>query len=92
MKIKLYATIRSLVGASTVEIETPPDARMIDIIQAMIQHWPQLRSELLNEDGTVSERIHLFVNGREVRYMGGLETPIPDDADIRIFPPVGGGT
>jgi molybdopterin synthase sulfur carrier subunit len=91
MKVKLYATFRSLVGANAVEIETPPKARMIDIIQAMVLRWPQLRSELLNEDGTVSERIHLFVNGRDVRYMDGLKMPIPEDADIRIFPPVGGG-
>lgn len=92
MKVKLYATLRSMVGADAVEIASKPDARMIDILHEMIRRWPQLRSELLDEDGAVSERIHLFVNGRDVRYMDGLEMPIPEDADVRIFPPVGGGT
>jgi molybdopterin converting factor small subunit len=41
--------------------------------------------------GELRSNIHIFLNGRDVRYLGGLEMPIPEHADVCIFPPVGGG-
>ncbi len=35
--------------------------------------------------------IHVFLNGRDIRDLGGMDMPIPEDAQVRIFPPVGGG-
>ncbi len=90
MKVKLYATLRPLVGASSVEVEAGPGDAVRDVITELLERYPQLRDELM-QDGEISPRIHIFLNGREVRYMDGLDMPIPEDADLRIFPPVGGG-
>ncbi len=90
MKVKLYATLRPLVGGSSVEVDVKPGDPVRALIDALLERYPVLRDELL-EDGEISPRIHIFLNGREVRYAGGLDMPIPEGADIRIFPPVGGG-
>jgi molybdopterin synthase sulfur carrier subunit len=37
------------------------------------------------------QRVHIFVNGRNMLFMNGIETVIPEEANISIFPPVGGG-
>ena len=90
MKVKLYATLRPLVGGSSVDVNAGPGDTVRQVIDELLERYPQLRDELM-QDGEISPRIHIFLNGREVRYSGGLDMTIPEDADLRIFPPVGGG-
>jgi molybdopterin synthase sulfur carrier subunit len=91
MKVKLYATLRPLIdGQTSVEVDAGPGDPVIAVIDEILEKWPVLRDELL-QDGEISPRIHIFLNGREVRYTGGLDMIIPENADLRIFPPVGGG-
>lgn len=91
MKVKLYATLRPLIGGqNSIEVEAGPGDAIQDVLDEILEKWPALRGELL-QDGEISPRIHIFLNGREVRYTGGLDMIIPPDADLRIFPPVGGG-
>ena len=91
MKIKLYANLRPLVGNQTsVEVDAGPGDTIRQMVDDLLKKYPALRDELL-VDGEISPRIHIFLNGREVRYMDGLDMVIPENADLRIFPPVGGG-
>ena len=91
MQVKLYATLRPLLdGQSSVQVQAGPGDTVLDVLNEILQKWPVLQPELL-KDGEISPRIHIFLNGREARYSGGLEMIIPENADLRIFPPVGGG-
>ncbi|HFQ95312.1 MAG TPA: MoaD/ThiS family protein [Anaerolineae bacterium] len=90
MKVKLYATLRPLVGGPSVTVDAGPGDTVRQVIDELLARYPQLRDELM-QDGEISPRIHIFLNGREVRYSGGLDVTIPEGADLRIFPPVGGG-
>ena len=91
MKVKLYANLRPLVDNQTsVELEAGPGNTVREMLDELMEKWPALKDELL-VDGEFSPRIHVFLNGREVRYMDGLDMVIPENADLRIFPPVGGG-
>jgi len=91
MQVKIFATLRPLVGSSLLDLETGPGDPVSQALGEMVERWPQLGAELLGMDGEISERIHIFLNGRDVRYLDGLDMIIPPDADLRIFPPVGGG-
>ena len=91
MKVKLYATLRPIVGGRrSVEVEAGPGDTVRDVLNELLQKWPELSQELM-QDGEISPRIHIFLNGREVRYGEGLDMILPENADLRIFPPVGGG-
>ena len=35
--------------------------------------------------------VQVFINGRAIQYLNGLETPVSDSDIISLFPPVGGG-
>jgi molybdopterin converting factor small subunit len=79
------------VGGKEVSLTTGPGDTFRQIIDEMLVRWPALARELLDSKGELRSNIHIFLNGRDVRYLGGLEMPIPEDADVCIFPPVGGG-
>ena len=91
MQVKVYATLRPIVGGALVPAETGPGQTVRDLVDEMVARWPGLRPEMVDEQGKLLPRIQIFVNGRSIAFGDGLATVIPVDANIAIFPPVGGG-
>ena len=52
----------------------------------------KFRGEFFSPDGTaLGERIIIFVNGRNVKFLQGLDTPLKDTDTVLVFPVVAGG-
>ena len=91
MDVRVYATLRPIVGGPLAQLQTGPGDTFRQLLDEMLTRWPRLERELLDKEGALRNSIHIFLNGRDVRYLGGLDIPIPENADVCIFPPVGGG-
>lgn len=92
MKVNFYATLRSVVGAKTVEFDLPSGATMNDLLDEMLQRYPALRPELLNEQGEMYPHVHMFLNGRDAPFLEqGMQTPLNAHDVVGVFPAVGGG-
>ena len=91
MQVRVYATLRPIIGGPIAEMETGPGDTFRQLIDEMITRWPETKRELYDRHGQLHNNIHVFLNGRDVRYLDGLDMPIPEDGQVRIFPPVGGG-
>ncbi len=90
MEIRFYATLRPLVGGRSVQLNNPP-ATVGAVVQQLIENHPGLDGKLLDEAGAVRRFVAIMLNGRDIRHLNGLETPIPPNSDMDIFPPVAGG-
>ncbi len=86
-KVNLYATLRELVGRSQVEV---PGKTVGEVVQNLLALHPALAPEIL-EEGQLAERVSLFLDGRDIRYLQGLGTPLEEGAVLDLFPPVAGG-
>ena len=91
MQVKVFATLRPIVGGAIVPAETRPGQTVRNLVDEMIERWPDLRPEMVDMQGNLLQRIHIFVNGRNIIFLNGIQTIIPEKANISIFPPVGGG-
>ena len=92
MKVHFYATLRQIVGGKTVEYDLPPGGTLGGLVDAMIHRFPDLRRELLDEDGKLYQHVHVFVNGRDAPYLEDqLQYVLHPDDVVNIFPAVGGG-
>lgn len=91
MEVRVYATLRPIVGGAAVQLQSGPGDSVRALLDELLGRWPALRSELFDAEGKLHNNIHVFLNGRDVRYLDGLDMEIPAGAQIRIFPPVGGG-
>lgn len=91
MQIRLYATLRPIVGRSTVTLDTKAGDTVRTMLDELVTRWPDLKPKLFLKDEALHPSIHVFLNGRDVRYLGGLDITIPEETEICIFPPVGGG-
>jgi molybdopterin synthase sulfur carrier subunit len=61
------------------------------VIEALECARPGMRFHLCLETGELRPFVNVFVNGVNVRYLRGLETPAPPGATIHIFQSVAGG-
>ena len=50
-----------------------------------------LESALIGDDGALHRFINVYVNDEDVRYLGGVETPLNDGDTVSILPAVAGG-
>lgn len=92
MDVHLYATLRAIVGLKTVHLDLQPNSTARQVVDTLVQMYPALRVELVDENGALHSRHKFFINGREVVYLEkNLETVIKPDDKLDIFPPVGGG-
>lgn len=91
MDVRVYATLRMIVGGPKVTLESGPGDSFRVLLEELVAKWPAMQKELFDGSGGLSTGIHVFLHGRDIRYLGGLDMPIPEGAEIRIFPPVGGG-
>lgn len=92
MRVKVYATLRPIVGARIVDLPLPEGSRVRDLAALMVERWPDLAPLMLDEAGGLSQRVHVFVDGRSARHLpDGVETKLFARNEIDVFPAIAGG-
>ena len=92
MRISFYATLRKIVGQKHVELPLPQRVSLEEILAAVVEAYPDLREEVLDEAGQLDRYIHLFVNGRSSKFLPeGMGTVVDGSQTIEFFPAVAGG-
>ena len=82
MKINLlfFATLRSLTGLKSLELEMSPESRVSDLKLVIAERFPQVAPALV-------QTVLISVN----REYAADDQIIPDGAEVALFPPVSGG-
>jgi MoaD family protein len=50
-----------------------------------------LRERLVGGDGSLNRFVNVYLNDEDVRFLGGVETPLSDGDVVTILPAVAGG-
>jgi MoaD family protein len=92
MKVRFYAMLRQKAGQKTVDFPLPKGATVRNLVEAVVTRFPEMRQELLNENGDLFGHVHVIVNGRQSPFLDQAEdTVLSFDDKVDIFPAVGGG-
>jgi molybdopterin converting factor small subunit len=86
--IKIPAVLSDTGGSRKVDVdgETVGEA----IAAYTEEHGPELEESVM-EDGAVKEYINVYVNGKDIRNIQGVDSPLEGDDEIRIIPAASGG-
>lgn len=88
MKVKFFAGFASI----TKEKERDFQANNAqELFGKIIAHYGQEMQEKLMPGGQLPEALVILVNGKHIRHLQGLETPLREDDVVSIFPMVSGG-
>lgn len=68
-----------------------PSGTIHEVIDALEERYPGMRFHLCLEVGELRPFVNIFLNGVNIRYLQGLDTPAPAGARLLIVPSVAGG-
>jgi molybdopterin synthase sulfur carrier subunit len=92
MKVNFYATLRPIVGQKSVELDVSGGVTAIELVHHVIERYPAMGPELLDDEGNFHSHMKMFINGREVVYLEDkFDHVLQPEDKVDIFPPVGGG-
>jgi len=90
MDVQYFATFRDLAGERARRIDEPP-ATVGELLQALAGRYGAAFRRAVFEGERLSPIAIILVNGRNVHFTGGLDTPLAPDDQVSIFPMVAGG-
>jgi molybdopterin synthase sulfur carrier subunit len=91
MIMRIFGTLRQLVGSKEVQVKAQPNATARTVLMDLAIEYPALQDRLFDDDGNLKGSIHLLVNGRNITFLDGLDSPIREGDQLALFPAVGGG-
>lgn len=62
-----------------------------ELLADLVARYPGLREQLVTPEGAFHRFVNLYLNGRDVRYLQGTETPVADRDTLVILPAMAGG-
>ena len=75
-------------GAKSLELE---GGSIRAVVGALVERHPSLGTQLLTDDGELNRFVNVYVNGQDVRYLAGLDTPVAPADEVRLLPAMAGG-
>ena len=95
MKVTLHTIlgIKDVIGQRLTEIELSPRSTVGDFLLYIKERWgDELATRLFHPDSVeVLPYVRIMVNGQTIEFLEGIETPLKEDDEVLILPPVSGG-
>jgi molybdopterin converting factor small subunit len=70
---------------------TGEGATLQDLFVDLDSRHEGLRGRLVSEDGSLARFVNVYLNDEDVRFLGGVQTPLTDGDVVTILPAVAGG-
>ena len=87
--VLIPAVLRANVGgAKSLQLEGDSIRAVVD---TLVTQYPALGSQLLTDEGDLNRFVNVYINGQDVRYLAGLDTPVAPADEVRLLPAMAGG-
>lgn len=87
--VKIPTQLRAAAeGASETSLE---GQTVRDVLDSLYERFGELRERISDDDGALRRFVNIYVAGEDIRFLEGLDTPVPDGAELTILPAVAGG-
>ena len=75
-------------GESEVSAEGETLSEVLDFLDAS---YEGIKGRIVDEQGRLRRFVNVYVGNDDVRFLDGLETPVPSGAEVSVIPAVAGG-
>ena len=62
-----------------------------EVLEQVYARHAELRERIAGDDGSVRRFVNVYVDGEDMRFLDGLETPVRDGGEVQVLPAVAGG-
>ncbi len=89
VSVKIPTQLRAATGG---EAQTSVDGATVgEVLDALYERYGELRGRIA-EDGGLRRFVNVYVDGEDIRFLSGLDTPVRDGDEVTILPAVAGGS
>ena len=87
--VRIPTPLRKL--TNELDVVSGDGGTLMACIDSLEERYPGLKDRLCDEAGELRRFVNVYVNGEDVRFQGGLETPLKAGDEVSIVPAVAGG-
>jgi molybdopterin converting factor small subunit len=89
VSVRVPTQLRTLTnGAGEVTVE---GSSVGEVLKALDASFPGFAGRLFDDAGKLRRFVNVFLADEDVRFLQGLDTPVPDGQTLSIIPAVAGG-
>lgn len=66
-------------------------ATVRDALAELGRHSEAALDRVMNERGEIREHVNVFVNEENIRFLDGLDSPVPDGSTVHVIAAISGG-
>jgi sulfur-carrier protein len=90
VRVRIPTQLRPLAdGAGEVQVE---GATVGDALKGLDAVHPGFAERLFDDSGNLRRFVNVFVGEEDIRFLEGLDTPVPAGAVVSVVPAVAGGS
>ncbi len=90
MKVVFPSVITGVTaGEKKTEVSASTLREVVD--KLVVKYGDAFRERIFDPSGKLKRLLNFYVNGKNVRFLKQLETPLNDDDEVLILPTVSGG-
>ena len=87
--VRIPAPLRRVTnGTDKVNVEAE---NLAAVVEALNEAYPGIKDRLCDESGALRNFVNVYINGEDIRFLDGLDTPTKSGDEISIVPAVAGG-
>ena len=88
VSVKIPTQLRAATdGESVAEVD---GGTVGEVLDSLYERYGELRTRIA-EDGGLRRFVNVYVDGEDIRFLSGLDTPVSDGDEVTILPAVAGG-
>jgi len=87
--VKLPTQLRDVTGGQA-EV-SGQGATVGEVLESVYGQFDGLRDRISDGDGGLRRFVNVYVDGEDVRFLDGLETPVAENGEVNVLPAVAGG-
>jgi molybdopterin synthase sulfur carrier subunit len=90
--VRTMFDLARIIGRPAVPLDVAPGATVRTVLEALVAAYDGLQGRLFDaQTGGLMNYLFVEMNGRDIRSLQGLETPVRDGDALAILIPVAGG-
>ncbi len=89
VSVRIPTQLRNLTGGTG---EVPVDGATVgEVLKGLDAAHPGFGERLFDDAGNLRRFVNVFVADDDIRFLDGLDTPVPEGETVSIIPAVAGG-
>ena len=88
--VKLFAEFREFMKKKKIDIEIEKGANILQLLEDLCKNY-DLRDKIFDGENILKQWVNVLKNGRQIRFLNGINTKLRQGDEISLFPPAIGG-